>query len=269
MSIKARPKYIVETRNLIKRFGDVVALRGVNFKVGSNEVVGLVGDNGAGKSTLVKVITGTYAPDGGEIYVKGIRFKRLTPRKARELGIEIVHQERTIAENQSLWRNVFMGRELKGPLGFLRINEMKEITTKLLREMGFKSDISPEKLAKTLSGGYKQGVQISRAVYFRADLVILDEPTIQLSLKEVSKVLEFVKMLKKENKSCIFISHNIYHVYPVADKITIMDKGRIVAEFKKEDLTIDELSEVLMEVAETGDVPPRFKKLSTIPVTST
>jgi len=266
MSYKAQNKYIVETKNLVKRFGDVIALRGVNFRVGYNEVVGLVGDNGAGKSTLVKIITGTYPPDEGEIYIKGIRFRRLTPRKARELGIEIVHQERTIAENQSLWRNVFMGRELRGPLGFLKIDEMKEATTKLLREMGFKADVSPERPAKTLSGGYKQGVQISRAFYFKADLIILDEPTVQLSLKEVNRVLEFVKMLKKEGKSCIFISHNIYHVYPVADKITILDKGRIVAEFRKEDLTIDDLSEVLMEVAETGDVPERFKKISAINV---
>ena len=266
MSYKAQNKYIVETKNLVKRFGDVVALRGVNFRVGYNEVVGLVGDNGAGKSTLVKIITGTYPPDEGEIYIKGIRFRRLTPRKARELGIEIVHQERTIAENQSLWRNVFMGRELRGPLGFLKIDEMKEATTKLLREMGFKADVSPERPAKTLSGGYKQGVQISRAFYFKADLIILDEPTVQLSLKEVNRVLEFVKMLKKEGKSCIFISHNIYHVYPVADKITILDKGRVVAEFRKEDLTIDDLSEVLMEVAETGDVPERFKKISALNV---
>jgi len=266
MSYKAQNKYIVETKNLVKRFGDVIALRGVNFRVGYNEVVGLVGDNGAGKSTLVKIITGTYPPDEGEIYIKGIRFRRLTPRKARELGIEIVHQERTIAENQSLWRNVFMGRELRGPLGFLKIDEMKEATTKLLREMGFKADVSPERPAKTLSGGYKQGVQISRAFYFKADLIILDEPTVQLSLKEVNRVLEFVKMLKKEGKSCIFISHNIYHVYPVADKITILDKGRVVAEFRKEDLTIDDLSEVLMEVAETGDVPERFKKISAINV---
>ena len=266
MSLESKGRYIVETRNLVKRFGDVVALKGVNFRVGYNEVVGLVGDNGAGKSTLVKIITGTYAPDEGEIYIKGMRFKRLTPRKARELGIEIVHQERTIAENQSLWRNVFMGRELKGPLGFLRIREMREATTKLLREMGFKADLSPERLAKTLSGGYKQGIQISRAFYFKADLVILDEPTIQLSLKEVNRVLEFVRMLKREGKSCIFISHNIYHVYPIADKITILDKGRIVAEFRKEDLTLDDLSEVLMEVAETGDVPERFKKLSALHV---
>ena len=266
MSYKAQNKYIVETKNLVKRFGDVIALRGVNFRVGYNEVVGLVGDNGAGKSTLVKIITGTYPPDEGEIYIKGIRFRRLTPRKARELGIEIVHQERTIAENQSLWRNVFMGRELRGPLGFLKIDEMKEATTKLLREMGFKADVSPERPAKTLSGGYKQGVQISRAFYFKADLIILDEPTVQLSLKEVNRVLEFVKMLKKEGKSCIFISHNIYHVYPVADKITILDKGRVVAEFRKEDLTIDDLSEVLMEVAETGDVPERFKKISALNV---
>ena len=258
-------KYLVETRNLVKRFGDVIALRNVNFKIGYNEVVGLVGDNGAGKSTLVKTITGTYAPDSGEIYIKGMKFKRLTPQKARELGIEIVHQERTIAESQPIWRNVFMGREITGPLGFLRIEEMKKATMRLIKEMGFKSEvIYPEKLARTLSGGYKQGVQIARALYFKADLIILDEPTIQLSLSEVSRVLDFVKDLKNRGKSCIFISHNIYHVYPVADRFVIMDRGRIVAEFRKRDLSIGDLSNILVTIARTGDIPAEYREINIV-----
>ncbi|OYT62987.1 MAG: ABC transporter ATP-binding protein [Thermofilum sp. ex4484_15] len=265
MSIEDRSEYLVETRNLIKRFGDVIALRNVNFRVGYNEVVGLVGDNGAGKSTLVKTITGTYAPDGGEIWIKGRRFKRITPKIAKALGVEIVHQERTIAENQPIWRNIFMGRELTNSLGFLKIREMEEATMKLIKEMGFKSEIIyPGKLARTLSGGYKQGVQIARALYFKADLVILDEPTIQLSLSEVNRVLEFVKDLKKRGKSCVFITHNIYHVYPVADRFAIMDRGRIVAEFWKSDLSIEDLSNILVTIARTGTIPVEYREINLV-----
>lgn len=246
---------VLETRNLTKRFGDVTALRGVDFSVGTNEIVGLVGDNGAGKSTLMKIITGTYAPDDGEISIKGTTFSRLTPRKARELGIEMVHQERTLAENQPVWRNIFAGREIVGPLGFLKPSEMKTATDRVLEEVGFKpGTFSADRLARTFSGGYKQGIQISRVLYFRADLVILDEPTIQLSVGEAQRVLQFVKDLKAKGKSCVFISHNIYHVHPVADRIVIIDRGRIVSEFKKADVTIEDLSRILVTVAESGAV---------------
>ena len=256
-------KYIVETVNLIKRFGDVVALKGVNFKVRVNEIVGLVGDNGAGKSTLVKILAGVYAPTEGEIIIKGQRFKRLTPRKAYELGIVLVHQERTLSENHTIWRNIFMGRELTGPLGFLKISEMRERAQKLLKEIGLKA-IPPDFPVKYLSGGYKQGVQITRALCFEADLVILDEPTIQLSLAEVQRVLEYVRELKKRGKSSIFISHNIYHVYPVADKFVILDRGRIVGEFLKKDLTPDDLSHIMISIARTGRVPPEYREINLI-----
>jgi len=136
---------------------------------------------------------------------------------------------------------------------------MKAATEKVLEEMGFKrGTFSPDRLARTFSGGYKQGIQISRALYFGAELVILDEPTIQLSVGEVQRVLQFVRDLKAKGKACVFISHNIYHVHPVADRIVILDRGRIVSEFRKADLTIEDLSEVLVTVAETGGIPERF-----------
>jgi simple sugar transport system ATP-binding protein len=255
-------KYILETKNLTKSFGDIVALRNVNFKVEYNEVMGLVGDNGAGKSTLVKTITGFYAPDSGEIYIKGQRFTKLTPQKARELGIEIVHQERTLAESQPIWRNIFLGRELTGRLGFLKINEMKEASREILRNLKFGAELSPDQLVRTLSGGLKQGVQIGRALYFNADLVILDEPTIQLSISEARRVMEYVKELKERGKSCVFITHNINHVYPVADRFTIMDKGKIVGVFRKNDITMDDLSEILASVARTGSIPEKYREIN-------
>ncbi|RLE57435.1 MAG: sugar ABC transporter ATP-binding protein [Thermoprotei archaeon] len=258
-------EYLVFTKNLVKRFGDVVALKGVNFRVGYNEVVGLVGDNGAGKSTLAKILAGIYVPDEGEIYVKGQRFRRLTPQKARELGIELVHQERTLAEDHPIWRNIFMGREITGPLGFLRIKEMKAAAEKLLNEIGLKA-IPPDTPVKFLSGGYKQGVQIARAVQFEADLVILDEPTIQLSISEVHRVLEYVHGLKKRGKSCVFITHNIYHVYPVADRFVIIDRGKIVAEFRKVDVTPEDLTHILVSIARTGTIPEKYEKINLLNV---
>ena len=258
-----KEEYIVETVNLVKRFGDVVALKGVNFKVRVNEIVGLVGDNGAGKSTLVKTIAGVYAPTEGEIIIKGQRFRRLTPKKVYELGIVLIHQERTLSENHTIWRNIFMGRELTWPLGFLRIREMRERAQKLFSEIELKG-ISPDFPVKYLSGGYKQGVQITRALCFEADLVMLDEPTIQLSLAEVQRVLEYVRKLKERGKSGIFITHNIYHVYPVADRFVILDRGKIVAEFLKRDVTLDDLSHIMISIARMRRVPPEYREINLI-----
>jgi len=260
-------KHIVELHNITKRFGSIIALQKVNFYVDKNEIVGLVGDNGAGKSTLVKIIFGVYAPDEGEIIVKGMRFKRLTPRKAYELGIVLVHQERTLAQNHTIWRNVFMGRELTNKLGFLKIEDMKQIARKSLAELGL-TRTSVDSPVKYLSGGYQQGVQISRALTFDADLVILDEPTNNLSIAEVHRVLEYVRGLKERGKSCVFISHNIYHVYPVADRFVILDRGRVVAEFYKKDVGIDELTNIMISIARTGEVPKEYESINLLNKTS-
>lgn len=254
---------IVEMKNITKRFGRVVALRNVNFRVGKNEIVGLVGDNGAGKSTLVKILFGVYAPDEGEIIVKGMKFKRLTPKKAYELGIVLVHQERTLCPNHPIWRNVFMGREITKKYGFLDIDKMKMLAEKALKELGL-TKMPVETPIKFLSGGYQQGVQISRAILFEADLVLLDEPTNMLSISEVGKVLDYTKELKNRGKSAVFISHNIYHVYPVVDRFVILDRGRVVAEFYKKDLTVDEISYIMRSIARTGSLPPEYKKYSII-----
>jgi simple sugar transport system ATP-binding protein len=249
-----RTKYLAEVSNLTKLFGPVVALEKVNFGVGYNEVVGLVGDNGAGKSTLVKILTGVYVPTEGEIYIKGERIERLTPQKAHELGIEVVHQESSLSEQQPIWRNIFMGREITDSLGFIRIDKQKSETEKIMKNMmGFTSAaVTPDSIVRTLSGGEKQGVEIARALYFKADLVILDEPTIQLSLSEVEKVLNFVREIKRQGKSCIFITHNIYHVYPVADRFVVLDRGKVVGELERSETSLEDLSNRLLHVARTG-----------------
>jgi len=249
--------YILEMKNVSKTFGEVAAIRGVNFEVGANEIVGLLGDNGAGKSTLVKIITGYHSPDpGGEVFVKGKKIDHLSVHKARDLGIEVVYQERALADKQSLWRNIFMGRELSNRWGRLDLRGMREETRKLMTTlMGFTSSaVTPESVVKTFSGGERQGVAITRALYFKAELIILDEPTMGLSLSETKKCLDFVSGIKSAGKAAIFIDHNIFHVYPVADRIVVLDRGKVAGQFMKDELTLQELIDRLYLVAQTGSL---------------
>jgi len=245
---------LLDMIGIYKSFGEVEVLKNVNFKVGKNEIVGLVGDNGAGKSTLIKIITGVHRPDKGEIYFKGEKITFHSVERSRDLGIETVYQERALGEQQTLWRNIFMGREIRNQFGFLKIDKEKEETEKILREhMGFTSKaITPDSIVKYLSGGEKQGIAIGRALYFNAELIILDEPTMGLSLSETKKVLDFVLNIKKNGKSAIFISHNIYYVYPVADRFVILDRGHIAGEFLKNEINQDELVNKMVELARTG-----------------
>jgi simple sugar transport system ATP-binding protein len=249
--------YLLQMKNISKTFGEVQALTNVNFEVGTNEIVGLLGDNGAGKSTLIKIITGYHHADpGGELYWKGERLEHLTVARARELGINPVYQERALADLQSIWRNIFLGRELTTRFGILDIHKMRSETEKLMTEaMGFTSSaITPESAVKTMSGGERQGIAITRALYFQAELIILDEPTMGLSLSETKKALDFVADIKRAGKACIFIDHNIFHVHPVADRIVVLDRGTIAGEFMKGELSLEELIERLYLVAKTGDL---------------
>ncbi len=255
-------EHCLEMRNVSKTFGEVAALRHVNFHVGANEIVGLLGDNGAGKSTLVKIITGYHSPDpGGELYLKGHRIDRLSVAKARDLGVEVVYQERALADKQSLWRNIFMGRELSNAWGRLDLKAMRSETRKLMTSlMGFTSSaVTPESTVRTFSGGERQGVAITRALYFKAELIILDEPTMGLSLSETKKCLDFVAGIKAAGKSAIFIDHNIFHVYPVADRIVVLDRGTVAGQYMKDELTLQELIDKLYLVAQTGSLNGKEK----------
>ena len=249
--------YLLQMKDISKTFGEVSALHDVNFEVGANEIVGLLGDNGAGKSTLVKLITGYHHPDpGGEIYWKGEKVEGLAVARARELGIEVVYQERALADLQSLWRNIFMGRELCNSWGLLDVKAMQKETNKLMNTvMGFTSAaVTPESVVGTFSGGERQGVAITRALYFQAELIILDEPTMGLSLSETKKCLDFVAGIKSAGKAAIFIDHNIVHVYPVADRIVVLDRGTVAGQFMKGELTFDELIDRLTRLARTGSL---------------
>lgn len=248
--------YRLELKDISKSFGEVQALRDVNFALGQNEVVGLLGDNGAGKSTMIKIITGYHQPTSGEVYFSGKKVDALTVPKARELGVETVYQERALAELQTLWRNIFLGRELSNSWGFLDIKKMKQETHRLMTQsMGFTSAaVTPESKVGTFSGGEKQGVAITRALYFDAEIIVLDEPTMGLSLKETDKLLKFVRHIKDAGKSAIFIDHNIFHVYSVADRVVVIDRGQIAGEFRTKDISLNELMEKMIRVAETGSL---------------
>jgi simple sugar transport system ATP-binding protein len=248
--------YKLEMRNISKSFGEVKSLRGVDFHVEEGEVVGLVGDNGAGKSTLIKIITGYYQPDSGEIYFDGQPVENLTVPKARALGVETVYQERALADQQTLWRNIFIGRELQTRFGFLDLKKMREETQRLMREsMGFTSTaVDPDSTVKTFSGGEKQGVAIVRALYFDAELIILDEPTMGLALSETHKLLNFVQNIKDQGKSAIFIDHNIFHVYEVASRIVVLDRGRVAGTFLTAEITLNDLMDKMRQVAHTGSI---------------
>ncbi len=246
---------VIELKNVTKTFGEVRSLSDVDFVVRPGEIVGLLGDNGAGKSTLVKTVMGFHRPDpGGEIYFHGERIHDWSVARARGLGIETVYQERALCEKQPIWRNMFMGRELRGKFGLLDVKRMRSEAARLMKEhMGFTSSaVHPDNVVATMSGGEKQGVAITRALYFEAQLVILDEPTMGLSLTETKKTLEFVGNIKKAGKSAIFIDHNIFHVYPVVDRLYVLDRGKVAGVYSKDEITMDELIERLYHVARSG-----------------
>ena len=246
--------YRIELNNVSKSFGEVQALENINFHLGRNEIVGLLGDNGAGKSTLIKIITGYHQPSSGEIFFNGRRVDHLSVTKARELGVETVYQERALAELQTLWRNIFLGRELCNSLGFLDIQRMRDETHRLMTQsMGFTSHaVSPDSRVGKYSGGEKQGIAIVRALFFDAEIIVLDEPTMGLSLKESAKLVSFVNGIKQAGKSAIFIDHNILHVHNVADRVVVLDRGRVAGEFVTKHIGLNELMDKMVRVAETG-----------------
>jgi len=240
------PENLVTMSGIHKWFGRVHALRGVDFEVNRAETVGLVGDNGAGKSTLIKVLSGYHRADKGQIFFEGTEVQLSSPKDARGLGIETVYQEQALAPDLSISRNIFMGREPVSVLGFLSRKVMNEESMEALQSIGL-SLRSPDLPINTLSGGQRQGVAIARALHFEAKLVILDEPTMALSVKEVQEVLQFICQLKNKGISVIFITHNLYHVFSIADRIVVLAHGKKLADVKKEDTSVDNLANLIVK----------------------
>ena len=240
----------VELKNVTKKFDGITAIKSASLQIASGEVVGLIGDNGAGKSTLIKTLVGVYAPDEGNIFIKGKKVAGWTAGKARDSGIETVFQDRALCPQQSIVWNIFMGRELKNFLGF--VNEKKQIfeADRLIRQIGFTSKlINAQSIVGNLSGGERQGVAIARAIYNDAELIVLDEPTTALSLTETQKVFDFVNNVKSSGKSVLFIGHNIYHVYDICDRFIILDRGEVLHELNKSQVESPEKLMAVMKKA--------------------
>jgi simple sugar transport system ATP-binding protein len=222
---------LVEMRHIEKSYGRVHALRDVNLTIRRGEIVGLLGDNGAGKSTLIKVLSGAVPYTSGEIRIKGQPVRMTSTNDAIAAGIETIYQDSALVTQLSIARNLFLGRELTtGTLGRLDIDRMNQVAADLLKRVGISKNIPPTTPIGSLSGGERQAVAIARAMYFDSDLIILDEPTNNLGVAETQGVLRFVREARDTGHSCIFIAHNIHHVFQVVDRMVVMRRGTVVAD---------------------------------------
>jgi simple sugar transport system ATP-binding protein len=246
---------LVEMRAITKHYGRIQALTDVNLTIHRNEIVGLLGDNGAGKSTLIKVLSGAVPLTSGEIHVRGRKVDIRSTNDAISNGIETIYQDSALVPQLSIARNLFLGRELRrgpGLLDRLDLDEMNRVASDLLRKVGITKNIPPTTPISALSGGERQAVAIARAMYFESDLIILDEPTNNLGVAETQGVLKFVRDARDSGHSCIFIAHNIHHVFKVVDRIVVMRRGKIVADgLSPKTSTIDEVEDII-----TGEHEP-------------
>jgi simple sugar transport system ATP-binding protein len=249
---------LIELRDIKKSYGNVYALGGVNLHVDKGEVVGLLGDNGAGKSTLIKILAGAVRPTSGDIIVRGNTVKGWNAARSRESGIETVFQDRALAVQQSIVRNIFMGNELANNLGFIDVAREVDEAGRLMREIGFTSKVfTPHSIVGQLSGGERQGVAIARAIYKQADLIILDEPTTALSITETNKVFHFVRQVRASGRSIVFIGHNIHHVFDIADRFVVLDRGKVAMEAGRNKIkSAEDLIHFMEQVAHSGKAMP-------------
>ena len=240
---------LIRCASLQKWYGGVHALKGVDLDLGHNEVVGLVGDNGAGKSTLIKILSGAHRPDSGQIFFRGKEVRFGSPREAMELGIETIYQYNALAPTLSIERNIFIGREpitaRIGRIGNMDFRKMGREAMAALRNVDLHLR-SPETPVAELSGGERQGVTIARAMYFKTKVLILDEPTNHLSIKETNKVLGWVEGLKSQGITSVFITHNLHHVYPIADRLVVLSRGEKTAEMPKSETSIEALTDLIV-----------------------
>ncbi|MEL6451116.1 MAG: ATP-binding cassette domain-containing protein [Pseudomonadota bacterium] len=231
---------LVDMRDICISFGGVRAVDHVSVDLYPGEVVGLLGHNGAGKSTLIKILSGAYAMDSGEIYVNGEQVTINTPRDARAHNIETIYQTLALADNLDAASNLFLGRELVSPVGFVNDDAMEAETRKIMARLNpnFKKFKDP---VSALSGGQRQSVAIARAVYFNARILIMDEPTAALGPHETQMVSELIQQLKAEGIGIFLISHDIHDVMDLCDRASVMKNGQLVGTVDVADVTDDDL----------------------------
>jgi simple sugar transport system ATP-binding protein len=238
----------IECRGLHKWYSGVHALKNVNLEIAEGESVGLVGDNGAGKSTLIKILSGVHRQDEGEILIDGKTVDIRNPKQAMRLGIETIYQYNSMVPTMSIARNLFVGREpLKWSIGSFGVMDQKRMREESVQAI---ADVelhlrSPDAMVGELSGGQRQGVAIARAMHFKSKILVLDEPTNHLSVKETNKVLRFIRGLRDQNVTGIFISHNMHHVFQSCDRIVAMARGEIVFDKPVGETSVEEVQELL------------------------
>ncbi len=264
MTVSADKMPLIEVTNLSKFFGSVIALQDVSLSVYPGEVMCLLGDNGAGKSTLIKVLSGVHKPSRGEIKIAGKVVSLGSPKEALDAGIATVHQHLAIQPLMSVTRNFFMGREPTRGWGPFRTFDVafaeKTVHSEMLK-MGI--DVrDPSQAVGTMSGGERQCVAIARAVYFGANVLILDEPTSALGVKQAAVVLRYIAQAKAKGLGVIFITHNVHHAYPVADAFTILKRGRSYGTFRKTDVTREQVLEMMAGGEELDALEADLKEFS-------
>jgi simple sugar transport system ATP-binding protein len=245
---------LVRMEHITKTYGRVQALQDVTVMVGEREIIGLVGDNGAGKSTLIKVLSGAARADCGDIYFKGKPVKIENTGDAIQLGIETIYQDSALVTQLSVARNLFLGREPTRRVGFVSVLDkgyMRSQTGTLLGQVGITKNINPDAPITALSGGERQSIAIARAMFFEADLIIMDEPTNNLGIEESQGVLRFMREAQATGHSCIFITHNIYHIFQVVDRIVVLRRGKKVGDIKRSDTTVEEIEKVITGIQDT------------------
>jgi simple sugar transport system ATP-binding protein len=239
---------IIRVHDLHKWYSGVHALKNVSLDIYPHVALGLVGDNGAGKSTLINILSGVQQLDEGEIRLEDEAVNFNNPRDAMERGIETIYQYNSMVPTMSIARNVFIGREpLKASafgIGIMDQKRMRDESVQAIADVDLHLR-SPDAIVGELSGGQRQGVAIARAMHFKSKVMILDEPTNHLSVKETKKVIGFVRSLKAQNITTIFISHNMHHVFDCCDRVVAMALGEIVLDKRIEDTSIDDVSEIL------------------------
>ncbi|HIC77418.1 MAG TPA: sugar ABC transporter ATP-binding protein, partial [Candidatus Dadabacteria bacterium] len=233
---------MIRCEKLNKWYGGIHALIDVSVDIKKGESVGLVGDNGAGKSTFIKILSGVHKQDSGSFYFDGKLTHIKNAKDSMRLGIETIYQDSALAPTLSIARNLFVGREPTNyNIGSFGLMDRSKMATEALEAIKrVELDLrSADDLVETLSGGERQGVVIARALYFRTKVLIMDEPTNHLSVKETAKVLNWIEKLKSEGTTCVFITHNLHHVYPVSDRLIVFARGEKIADVQKKDISIN------------------------------
>lgn len=237
----------IELKGITHQYGPILALNNVDFKVHRAEIVGLVGDNGAGKSTLIKILSGVLHPTGGEIFIEGKKKVFDSARDAMQCGMETIYQDMNLIDVMDIMRNIFFGREETYPLGFLKIKSMKKKAMDILeKEITIEGIGSPKQLVGNLSGGQKQAVAIARAMFFKNQVLLLDEPTSALSVRETQAFLDHITKLRSEGLSVVIVTHNLYHAYQVADRFVILSHGEKIEDTLRADTDAEELTRVIV-----------------------